>query len=190
MADSFNFSAEFFWALIGFFAPLLILRAYLWNMGRLWFWNVVFSHSDLFFAHMDKDDAWIYSSVDLPKPSDEFAGPFYLNKDGKKNKIYALKQELNRSQDDFIAENPTLFGPTPFPVISGFFLLYPVLAMLSVPDMNVLLVMGYGFTNLGYLLAISGVIAGTFKALGLIYRVQVLIVAILSFVAGLLLWNA
>lgn len=184
-----NFSVETVSALIVFSGCLVALKAYFWKSGRLWFWNVVFAHPDLFFEHMDSDDAWVYSSDDLTKPSDEFTGPFYLRKDGKRNKIFVLTRELNRSENRFIARHPDLFGPKPFPIISSLFLLYPIVAMLSLHHQKVLVVVGYGFTNLAYLLAISGLLSGSFNALGLVYRTQVFFAAIFFFTLGVLLWN-
>jgi hypothetical protein len=180
---------ETYIALACFISTILILRWYFVRMGKLSFWKVAALYLDDFFEHMDKDDTWIYSSGKAAKPSDEYVGPFYFAKDGQTYKIYALSHQLEQSQNDFMSKYGSLATKKPFPVISSLFFLYPILSMLSLSNSSITTIVGYGFTNLGYLLAAAGVIGGSYRALGLDHRIQVFSAAIIFFLAGLFLFN-
>jgi len=184
-----NLSGETYGALAVFISTLLLLRWYFVKLGKLSFWKVAHVHMDSFFEHMDTDNTWIYSSGKLVKPSEEYVGPFYFARDGQRNTIYALSHQLKKSQDNFMSKYASLTIKKPFPVISALFLLYPVLSMLSLTNSTIISTVGYGFNNLGYLLAAAGVISGSYRALGLDHRVQVFSAAIIFFLTGLLLFN-
>tara|TARA_B100001121_G_scaffold257671_1_gene236035 strand:+ start:106 stop:363 length:258 start_codon:yes stop_codon:yes gene_type:complete len=74
---------------------------------------------------------------------------------------------------------------------STYFLLYPLLAMIYIrtftTDTNT--IMGYGLSQLGYLLIASGIIKGTFLALNLNTRLKTIIVGIISLFIGVVLSN-
>lgn len=172
-----------------FISTLLILRWYFVRSGNLPFWKVASLYVDDFFEHMDKDNTWIYSSGKIAKPSDDYVGPFYFVKDGQKNTIYALSHQLEQSQDDFMSKYGSLTIKKPFPIISSLFLFYPILSILSLTNSGIALMVGYGFTNLGYLLAAAGVISGSYRALGLDHRIQVFSAAVIFFFVGIFLFN-
>jgi hypothetical protein len=138
---------------------------------------------------MVKVVVWIYSSGKLAKPGDEFVGPFYFVKNGEKNTIYALGHKLEQSQNDFMLQYASLHPPKPFPIFSSISLLYPTLSILTSTNMSITSIFGYGLINLGYLLAAASVISGSFRALGLDYRIQVLCAAVIFFFVGLFLFN-
>jgi len=64
-----------------------------------------------------------------------------------------------------------------------------ILTMLSLSNSSITTIVGYGFTNLGYLFAAAGVIGGSYRALALDHRIQVFSAAIIFFLAGLFLFN-
>jgi len=49
--------------------------------------------------------------------------------------------------------------------------------------------LGYGLSNLGYLLLGAGILAGSFRALGFRYRIPTLIAAVVIWVMGTALSN-
>ena len=71
-------------------------------------------------------------------------------------------------------------------------LLYPIVAMIyiatKIPEVPVIL--GYGLSQLGYVMFFAGVYKGTFLVFNLDKRRQVLSVAIILIVSGLVLFNA
>lgn len=79
-----------------------------------------------------------------------------------------------------------------FPWQSAVCLLYPVGATIylgSATLAGAAAVIGYGISNLGYLLFAAGIFTGTFRVLGLKTRWQVFGVAIVSFLLGTVLLN-
>ena len=97
----------------------------------------------------------------------------------------------------FIAKIALVERGTGFPWPSGFAVLYPVGAAISIamakPEVRTAtmarpaLVAGYGLANLGYLLFVAGVWPGTFRVLGLKKRWQVFASAVLSLAVGTVL---
>jgi len=80
-------------------------------------------------------------------------------------------------------------GKLNFP--STYFLLYPLLGMIYIrtytTDTNTIL--GYGLSQLGYLMIASGIIKGTFLVFDLENRFKTIIFGILSLFVGVVLSN-
>ena len=72
------------------------------------------------------------------------------------------------------------------PTVAG---LYPWLSEGAFVDPNGFALLGYGFINLAYLLIVAGIFPGSFKILGLDYRIQVFLAAIVFLVLGTGLLN-
>ncbi len=81
----------------------------------------------------------------------------------------------------------------PFPIWSLIALSYPVAAMLYMasryPEAPFLAVIGYGLSNLGYLLLAAGLIAGSFRVLGLQGRGITITAAVIAWLLGVVLSN-
>ena len=196
---------DVFSALLMFLGTLLMLRVYLVDFGRLGFWKLAHLFLDDFFALMDKDESWVYSSSQLSKPSDDYVGPFFFNKNGHKYTIFALKNSITQSQQDFIKKFQFQVPKQPFPIFSLIAMLYPTTSIIFPPnvitliypwlsertfaDPNGFALLGYGFINLGYLLIVAGIFIGSFKILGLDHRIQVFLAAIVFLVLGTGLLN-
>ena len=71
-------------------------------------------------------------------------------------------------------------------------LLYPIVAMIYIATKTseVPAIFGYGLSQLGYVMFFAGVYKGTFLVFNLDKRRQVLSVAIILIVSGLVLFNA
>ena len=195
---------DVFSALLMFLGTLLMLRVYLVDFGRLGFWKLAHLFLDDFFALMDKDESWVYSSSQLSKPSDDYVGPFFFNKNGHKYTIFALKNSITQSQQGFINKFQSQVPKQPFPIFSLIAMLYPAMSIIYLPtvaglypwlsegafvDPNGFALLGYGFINLAYLLIVAGIFPGSFKILGLDYRIQVFLAAIVFLVLGTGLLN-
>lgn len=79
-----------------------------------------------------------------------------------------------------------------FLTFSALALLYPVgavLYMFFATPAGVIVSIGYGLANLGYVLLVAGIATGTFAVLGLSNRWHVLGLAAVSWLAGTLLVN-
>ena len=79
-----------------------------------------------------------------------------------------------------------------FPWVSVLSLLYPVAAMVYIATQtpaNPKMVVGYGVTNLAYLLFVVGIFTGKFGVFGLSKRWQVFTLAFVCFVLGVLMSN-
>lgn len=78
-----------------------------------------------------------------------------------------------------------------FPHLSLLALLYPTLAILSMSKTaaSPILILGYGFANLGFLLGAATIIPGHFRILGLDDRIPTLIAAIVFWLIGFVLSN-
>tara|TARA_B110000902_G_scaffold124743_1_gene145638 strand:+ start:652 stop:1227 length:576 start_codon:yes stop_codon:yes gene_type:complete len=176
-------------ALALFFLTLALLRWYLVVLGRLSFWKLANLHFSEFFNHMDNDATWVYSSDSISKPSDQYVGPFYFVRNGQTNTIFALAKNIEKSQQNFISQFSHLSTHKPFPIISALTLIYPILAIFSVHTSGILFPLGYGFSNLGYLLVAAGIFGGSFRALGLDFRLQVLSSALIFWIMGALIIN-
>jgi hypothetical protein len=192
-------------ALLMFIGTFLLLRIYLLEFGRLRFWKLVDLFQDEFFKIMDENETWVYSRSSLSKPSDDYAGPFFIHRGGDTFTVFALKDSIKESQHRFIK----IFGPQihkkPFPKISFIAMIYPLSSMIFHPEKIPILypwgservftdptgfsILGYGFVNLSYLLFVAGILRGSFRILELDARVQVFSAAVIFGVLGLLLFN-
>ena len=190
-----------------FIGILLMLRIYLVDYGRLNFWKLAHIFSDDFFNLMDEGETWIYSSSKLSKPSDDYIGPFFFQKNGKTHRIFALKDSIEDSQQRFVKKFQPLVPKKPFPVLSLIAMIYPTCSMIFPPNPIPMIVfnprlaergfsdpsgftlLAYGFVNLSYLLIAAGIFVGSFRILGLDYRVQVFAAAIIFLVLGLGIFN-
>jgi hypothetical protein len=80
-----------------------------------------------------------------------------------------------------------------FPWASTVSLLYPILATVSIalyrPAPPLIVAVGYGLANLGFLLLGAGVIAGQFRIFRLQRRLHVFLAAAAAFVVGTVLSN-
>ena len=79
-----------------------------------------------------------------------------------------------------------------FPWMSAISLLYPVGAVLYISTRtpaSFLMVIGYGLTNLGYVMLGAGIFAGTYRIFGLTKRWKVLVGAIIALLVGIVLSN-
>jgi hypothetical protein len=79
-----------------------------------------------------------------------------------------------------------------FPWISAIFLLYPIGAAIYIATQTPAkpsMIVGYGLTNLGYLLIGAGIVKGTFKILRLKKRPHVLVAGVIAFLIGTFLSN-
>ncbi len=79
----------------------------------------------------------------------------------------------------------------PLPLASAVALLYPVAATiyaLTTPAGKVA-ALGYGVTNLGYLLFVAGVVRGSFLAFGFRTRPRVFVAGVVCFIIGVVLSN-
>ena len=78
------------------------------------------------------------------------------------------------------------------PWVSAISLLYPIAAVFYISlktPANVLVIAGYGISNLGYLLIAAGILRGTFKIFRLQKRIYVLISGATSLLVGFVLTN-
>ena len=196
-----------FSAVLMFLGTLLTLRFYLVDFGRLGFWKLANFFLDDFFALMDEDETWVYSSSQLSKPSDDYIGPFFFHKNGTKYKIFALKDSIEKSQQRFVKKFQPRVPKKPFPLLSLIAMIYPLVSMIFHPnpisiimlypwltetifsDPSGFAILGYGFVNLSYLLIVAGIFVGSFRILGLESRLQVFPAAIIFLVLGIALFN-
>jgi hypothetical protein len=92
-----------------------------------------------------------------------------------------------------LAEEATGIPGKPFPWVSTIALLYPIMATFYIasyrPAPPFIVVVGYGLANLGYLLCISGIVAGHFRIFHLQKRLHVFLTAAGVFVVGTFLTN-
>lgn len=172
-----------------FIIILFLLRIYFVNLGKLSFWKLAAIYIDDFFVHMENNPAWYFSSSKIIKPNSDYVGPFYFKKENLTYTIFGHKDLFEESQKEFIKKFNVKRQKKPFPLISFLGLSYPILAMLTVQSNSWVLCLGYGLSNLGYLLIFCGIITGSFRALGLDHRIQVFGAAIFFIIPGIILVN-
>lgn len=181
-------------ALVLFVATMGGLAFFYGKLGRLSFWKLAANFPEKALEHVSNDPAWVVLQGSESAPGAEFTGPFVLAVPslGRTLKLYAREDQIQASQQRFVEMHRVLLPQWGFPYPSLLALLYPVVAILSMtktPAPPVLL-LGYGFANLGYLLGAATIIPGHFRILGLDDRVPTLIAAILFWMIGLALSNA
>lgn len=181
-------------ALVLFVATMGGLAFFLGKLGKLSFWKLAANFPEEAYEHVSSDPAWVVLEGSESTPGSGFTGPFMLAVPslGRTLKLYARVEQIETSQQRFVEMHRALLPQWGFPYLSLLALLYPVLAILSMaqtPSPPVLL-LGYGFANLGYLLGAATIIPGHFRILGLDERITTLIAAIVFWMIGLALSNA
>ena len=141
---------------------------------------------------------WIVLRPDDPKveqlkDSAELVGPFKLvvPSTGGIVAIFAERKSIDDSQREFMKSFGGSKERTSFPWLSSLAMIYPIVAMLIIAGRGApfLPTLGYGFVNLGYLLFATGIVSGSFRALGFRYRIPTLIAAVAVWVFGTVLSN-
>ena len=177
------------------FVAILSGLGYFYRRHGFSFWKLAASIPDEAYEWFKRNPAWFVSDFadNKPSPRDQYTGPFVLAVPslGKTIKVYARHDQIEQSQRQFIEEHRLQIQKRPFPIWSLVALLYPAAAMLSAIKQPVptLLILGYGFSNLGYLLGAAFVFPGHFRILGLDFRVPTLIAAVIFWLVGVLLSN-
>lgn len=175
---------------IGIFIGILVFLSYFFiKMGNFGFWGIAHKLPNEFMQFaQENEDVWVISETPISLPSETHTGPFKFVAYGNIYTLYALADELESSQAKFIEMFSDSIPEKPFPFVSLLFLLYPVLAMASYPSGELIEVLGYGFSNLGYLL-FAALIPGSFRIFGMENRVQIGIGGAIFFILGLFLVN-
>lgn len=180
-------------ALILFIAALGGLALFYGKLGKLSFWKLAAKFPEKALEHISNDPAWVVLQGSESAPGSGFTGPFLLAVPslGRTLKVYAREDQIEASQQRFIEMHQELLPRHGFPYPSLLALLYPVIAILSMTKTPApsILILGYGFANLGYLLGAATVFPGHFRILGLDDRIPTLIAAIVFCVIGFALSN-
>ena len=159
--------------------------------GRLSFWKLIHEDPVESLALFAKRDAWVVTLKGQPRPEGNYVGPFIFvqPEGGEILHLYAKKEQLEKSQNEFIKNHPKILQCYTFPWLSALALLYPIIAMSTLGNNPASLVpiLGYGLSNLGYIIAAGAVCAGSFRVLGFETRVQTFVGAVLFWVAGVIL---
>lgn len=180
-------------ALVLFVAALGGLALFYGKLGKLSFWKLAAKFPERAFEHISNDPAWVVHEGEESAPGPGFTGPFLLAVPslGQTLKLYAREDQIEASQQRFIEMHQDLLPRHGFPYLSLLALLYPVLAILSMAKTAAppILILGYGFANLGYLLGAATIFPGHFRILGLDERVPTLVAAVIFWVIGFALSN-
>ena len=163
------------------------------KLGKFSFWKLAANLPEQAFEYISADPAWEIAVGSQQTPGKDFVGPFFLAVPalGQTVKLYAREDQIENSQRRFIERYRDLIPRRGFPVLSLVALLYPIAAMLwmdSTPA-SPILILGYGFANLGYLFGAAFVFPGHFRILGFDDRLPTLVAGVLSWVVGLVLSN-
>ena len=178
-------------AIIIFISIQGLLAFYYVKLGKLGFWSLANKLPEEFMEFAEKNDhVWKVSNSSIKDIGSEYIGPFKMAVFGSTFSIYALSDSLEKSQAEFIAIYGNDIPKKSFPFPSLLFLIYPILAMADHPNPSpeVIETLGYGFTNLGYLL-FAAIIPGSFRIFGMEHRAQIFIRALISFGIGVVLVN-
>ncbi len=165
------------------------------RLGNFSFWKLVTKIPDEAYHWSKSEPTWFVSEEgdEEPPTRGEYTGPFRLAVPslGRTIKIYCRNDQIEQSQNQFLEKFKTEIPIQRFPILSLLALLYPIAAMLSATKYAVptTIVLGYGFSNLGYLLGVAFLFAGHFRILGLDSRPPTLIVAVVAWLVGVLLSN-
>jgi hypothetical protein len=158
------------------------------KLGKLSFWKLAAKLPKQALEFISADPAWVIVAGSQPAPGKEFVGPFLLPVPtlGRTVKLYAREDQIESSQQRFIERYRDLVPRHGFPILSVVALLYPVGAMLSMASTpaSPMLILGYGFANLGYLLGAAFVFPGHFRVLGLGDRLPTVAIGVCSWVIG------
>ena len=181
-----------------FFIMILVWRSIYVKHGNIGFWQLAADQPDAAYEWVKGRRDWVVLHPKDPRvaqleQSPNLVGPFRLAVPSLGGMIvmFAESESVDASQREFI----DLYGGSReknrFPWLSWLFILYPILIMLWIASRGVplLVTLGYGFTNLGYLLFGAGIVAGSFRALGFRYRMPTLIAAAAVWLQGTVLSN-
>ena len=178
-------------AIIIFIGIQGLLAFYYVKLGNLGFWSLANKLPEEFMEFADKNDhIWKVSNSSIKDIGSEYTGPFKMAIFGSTVSIYAFNDGLEKSQAEFITIYGNDIPKKSFPFPSLLFLIYPILAMADHPNPSpeVIETLGYGFTNLGYLL-FAAIIPGSFRIFGMEHRTQILIRGLITFGIGVVLVN-
>tara|TARA_B110001452_G_scaffold262630_1_gene262922 strand:- start:595 stop:1146 length:552 start_codon:yes stop_codon:yes gene_type:complete len=176
-------------AAIIFVAILALLGLFFTRMGNLGFWKLASMFPNEFMGHISGDDTWLISEASIPKPSPEYVGPLKFVANNTIYTLFAQADNIEQSQQEFISKYKPLVPEKSFPVVSLIALIYPIAAIITYKGVPLLTLLGYGFCNLGYLLVAAFIFGGSFRVLGLDHRIQVIIAAVIFWVAGVVMSN-
>lgn len=181
-------------ALLLFVVILGGLALFYGKMANLSFWKFAGKFPEETLKYVSNDPAWFLVQGSEAPPGAGFIGPFLLAVPslGRTITLYALEDQIEASQKRFLEIHQELMPRHNFPYPSLLALLYPVAAILSsgktlAPSM---LILGYGFVNLAYLLGAATLYPGHFRILGLDDRIPTLIAAIFFGMVGFFLSNS
>ncbi len=180
-----------FIAIMIFIGTLSLLAIFFVEFGRLGFWTIASKLPEEFMEFAQKNDhIWVISNSRPEEVGCEYTGPFKFVAFGNTFTFYALSNELEKSQAEFVAIYGDNIPKKDFPLPSALSLMYPIIAMTDNPNPSpeVIETLGHGFANLGYLLA-AALIPGTFRIFGMEYRIQIFISALLFLGIGVVLVN-
>jgi len=180
-------------ALVLFIAALGRLALFYGKLGSLSFWKLAAKFPEKALDHVSSDPAWVVLPGSESAPGAGFIGPFLLAVPSLSRtfKLYAREDQIEVSQQRFIEMHRELLPRRGFPYPSLLALLYPVVAILSMAKTPAapILILAYGFANLGYPLGAATIIPGHFRILGLDDRIPTLIAAVVFWVIGFALSN-
>ena len=181
-----------------FLAVVFIWRLIFIKHGNIGFWQLAANLPDEAFEWMESRSDWIVLRSDDPeveqcKNDTDLIGPFKLVVPslGDKVVIFAKNISIYESQSEFIKSFGGSKEQDSFLWISSLIMLYPIVAMVSIATQGapILPTLGYGFANLGYLLFGAGILAGSFRILGLRYRIPTIIAAVAIWIVGTVFSN-
>lgn len=181
-----------------FVGIVLVWRPVMVRSGNLPFWQLAARYPDEAYDWLVTKEGWFVAkahstaSAEELSARDDLLGPFRLAvpKLGETVKFFARESALEPAQQEFMLH----YGASPehkATRISMIALAYPVVAMIAIGRFHapVTEVLATRMTNLGYLLLGAGLVAGRFGVLGLTYRVQTLIAAVVTWLIGVILTN-
>lgn len=185
-------------AVVIFFIGVYVWRSVYVKHGNIVFWQIAADRPDEAYEWMNERPDWTILDPKDPnvqnlKQSPGLVGRFRLGVPslGIIFIVFAEESSIDASQKDFIEMHSNNEVNTRFPWISWLTMLYPVSAILYIAsfDASLFSTLGYGFANLGYLLFLAGIFAGSFRALGFIHRRQTLVAAVSVWLVGTVLSN-
>jgi len=185
-------------ALAIFCFVIVIWRIVYVKRGNISFWQLAANQPDAAYEWIQGRSDWLVLRADDPKVKaleelPHLVGPFKLSvpSAGGIVAIFAEQESIDESQREFTDSFASVGNEAAFPWLSWAAMLYPVVAMIVVyvRGAQFFATLGYGFANLGYLLFGSGIVFGSFRALGFEYRIPTLIAAVAVWIVGTVLSN-
>tara|TARA_R110002096_G_scaffold118489_3_gene256565 strand:+ start:28150 stop:28713 length:564 start_codon:yes stop_codon:yes gene_type:complete len=176
-----------------FVGVLVLLAVFFVVYGRLTFWKLVHRHPYDALAFFESNPIWRIVRKGEEPPNGGFTGPFLFVEQhtGDRLRLYAQSDQLEQSQHEFMEQNSDLIPRYMFPWISALAILYPISAMNSLNETpyDTVGILGYGFTNLGYVIMAGAILTGSFRILGLETRMQTFVGAAAFWIVGVVLSN-